>query len=242
MNGFVAILCKDLRTYFLTFSGYVVAGLLCLASGVGFFLTHGFFQRDVSSLQAYFEILAPILLVAVPAVTAGTWGTEGAGGTEEILLSLPIGDGALVIGKWCATVGFVLVVLIVASLAPLAVTAFGDFDGGIIVAQFLGLLLFLGSALAWGQFFSLVAKTTIAGFFLALGFLVALGLSHRLAPLFPVSSPITDLLNAVSLEFRFRSFARGLVDTRDVTYLLAVTGLGLFGAARFVTQRRRADG
>ena len=242
MKGFAAVFTKDLRFYFFSFSGYIVAGLLCLSSSVAFFLIHGFFYRGVATLQAYFEILAPILVVAVAAITAGAWGTENSGGTDEILLSLPVGDGSMVLGKWAATLAYFLVVLAAASLAPLAVTAFGDFDRGVIVAQFVGLLLFLAAALAWGQLFSLVAKNTVAGFFLALAFLLALGLSHRLSPLFSPTSVMAEVLNTVSLEFRFRSFARGIVDTRDVSYLLAVTAMGLFLSARFVAKRRRADG
>ena len=163
---------------------------------------------------------------------------ENQSGTIELLMTLPIRDIEVVIGKFLAAFIFYATVVALTLIYPFVLLRFGNPDVGPIVTGYLGLLLWGAALLGIGILTSSVAENQINAFMLSFGVILILYLTTIPAQLFTVSPAISTILTELSLQSHQDNFFNGLITAKDVLYYLLITSVSLFAAARILESRR----
>jgi ABC-2 type transport system permease protein len=244
MNPMLTIARREFRSYFDSPLAYVVICLSFLGMGLMFFMFRGgFWQADKASVQGIFEY-APIglSLLVVPVVTMRLLAEEKRTGTLEMLITLPVKDSDVILGKYIGGLGLVLS-LVVATLAyPFVMFKWpwnlGPLDWGPVLAGYFGLVLFSAAAVAIGLLITALTESQSIAFFITFFVLVILWFMAEGAPL--VGPGLGNLLEYTSFQTRLEGFSRGIVDTRDIVYFLSVTALALTVAFRALERRKWA--
>ena len=244
MSPMMIIAKREFRSYFDSPLAYIVICLSFLALGLLFFLFNGgFWQLDRASVSRLFEY-APMGLsfLVVPVVTMRLLAEERRSGTLEMLITLPVKDSDVVLGKYLGALGLVLV-LVVSTLAyPVAMFwkpwNLGPLDPGPVASGYFGLVLFSAASVAVGLLISALTESQAVAFFITFFVLGALWLFGDLAS--KAGGTLAIVLNYVSFQSRLNNFWRGLVDSRDVVFFLSVTALSLMVAFRALERRKWA--
>ncbi len=222
------VLCKELRQYAATGTPYlVIAGFLVLAA-VWFFWFYDFLAADEASLRGYFAAFPVLYIVIIPALTMRCWVEERRAGTLELLRSAPLGDRAIVLGKFAGVMSIMALTLALTLAVPMTVVPLGAFDSGEIVAEYLGAVLLASASVALGMLVSCRLRSQVAAYVSTLLALVVLNAAHQVPLFVNLPAGLADLLRAVSLEYQFRGFTRGVLDTGAMGYYLVLTVLALY--------------
>jgi ABC-2 type transport system permease protein len=235
---------REFRSYFDSPIAYIVICLSFFALGLMFFfLNGGFWQLDRASVSRLFEF-APMGLsfLVVPVVTMRLLAEERRSGTLEMLITLPVKDSDVVLGKYLGALGLVLILVLSTLAYPLVMFKFpwnlGPLDAGPVASGYLGMVLFSGAAVAVGLLISALTESQAVAFFITFFVLGALWLFGDLAS--KAGGTLAAVLNYVSFQSRLSNFWRGLVDSRDVVFFLSVTALSLMVAFRALERRKWA--
>lgn len=252
MRNILIIARRDLRAQFNSPVAYVVLGGTMLLLGVLFFviphmavggeLVGGFWEIDHATLEQMFTYIPPLLSVLViPAVTMRSLAAEKGTGTLELLITMPVRDSEVIIGKYLAACVMVLVLLAATLFYPLAMFVWpwhlGPLDWGPVLSGYLGCVLFTLAAVGVGMMFSSLTESDVVAFFLTTGTFVILYAIGAVAALFH-GGVFADAVDFISFQARYRSFARGLVDTRAVVYFFSVAILCLLVSFRSLESRK----
>ena len=157
-------------------------------------------------------------------------------GTWELLLTAPVQDYEIVLGKFFSSLIILAGMLIMTLYFPVLLMIFGDPDTGPILTSYLGLLLLGSASLAIGIFASSLTSNQIVSAVVAGGILFGLWFLGMFGNLLP--QPAGEILSYFSLSQHFPGFVRGIVDTRDVIYYLSVTAVFLFLSVRSIETER----
>ena len=157
-------------------------------------------------------------------------------GTLEMLMSFPLTDWEVVVGKFLASVGLVTVSLVLTLPYAFFVKAYGPLDWGPAIGGYLGLLLMASAYLGIGVMASVWTKNQIIAAIVSFMICFALYLSGKMLQVVPAS--VAPILQAVSLDYHFQSIARGVIDTRDILYYLTLMGISLVIAEASLASRR----
>jgi ABC-2 type transport system permease protein len=225
MKNILTIIKKELRNYFNNPTAYVI--ILAFLFLWEFLFFRNVFLVGEASLRGLFDILPWILLVIVPALTMGTLAEEKSDGTLEFLLTHPLHQAQLVIGKFFSIVLFFALTLLFIFPLAWSLGKFGSLDWGQIFGQYtasifaVSVLASLGIVIS-GLFSSQISAflvTIIASFFLIISGteLVTARLPFELAPFF----------EQLSLSTHFNSMARGVIDLRDLWYFVSLSAVFL---------------
>ena len=244
MSPLMIIAKREFRSYFDSPLAYIVICLSFFALGLMFFfLNGGFWQLDRASVARLFESTPMGLsFLVVPVVTMRLLAEERRSGTLEMLITLPVKDSDVVIGKYLGALGLVLVLVLSTLAYPLVMFKFpwnlGPLDGGPVASGYLGMVLFSAAAVAVGLLISALTESQAVAFFITFFVLGALWLFGDLAG--KAGGTLAILLNYVSFQSRLNNFWRGLIDSRDVVFFLSVTVLSLMVAFRALERRKWA--
>jgi ABC-2 type transport system permease protein len=234
MRNALTIARKELSTYFVSPVAYVVTAAFLVLMGY-FFSLIMFYTRE-ASMRGLFLNMAIILLLVSPALTMRLLAEEQRMGTIELLLTAPVRDWEVVLGKFLASVGFFATMLALTGFYPLILVRFGNPDLGPILTGYLGVFL-LGSAfMAGGLFASSLTQNQIVAAIVGFGLLLILWLSHAAGGL--VGGPVGDFLDALALSSHFDDFTKGVVDSTHLIYYLSIIAAFLFLATRSLETRR----
>ena len=243
MSKVLTIAKRELRSYFDSLVAYVVVGGTMLGLGVWFFLMQqgGFWQIDRASVGRMFEFLPWALSTMVlPLVTMRALAEEKRTGTLELLITMPVTDADVILGKYVAALGLVGVLLLATLVYPIALFVFpwhlGALDWGPIFSGYLGTLLLAAAGIGVGLAFSAVSDSQIVAFFFTALTLIFLHIVGGVVEFF--RGPIGDIISFVSFQTRYAPFARGLIDLRAVVYFASVSILALLFAFRSLESRK----
>lgn len=189
-------------------------------------------------MRAYFSIMPVILSIFAPALTMRLWAEERRQGSYEILMTLPFSEVELVSGKFLASFFIVLIALFLSLAVPLCVSMFGAFDIGIIFTEYLGAILMAAAVLGIGQAVSGASKNQISAFLISVSIMLALTLMPQMVIWLNPPTFISGIINWLSLSFHFDSFARGIIDSRDLAYFLILCFGSLYLSVYFLTRRK----
>jgi len=235
---------REFRSYFDSPIAYIVICLSFFALGLMFFfLNGGFWQLDRASISRLFESTPMGLsFLVVPVVTMRLIAEERRSGTLEMLITLPVKDSDVVIGKYLGALGLVLILVLSTLSYPLVMFwrpwNLGPIDGGPVASGYLGMVLFSAAAVAVGLLISALTESQAVAFFITFFVLGALWLFGDLAS--KAGGTLAIVLNYVSFQSRLNNFWRGLIDSRDVVFFLSVTVLSLMVAFRALERRKWA--
>lgn len=218
---YVVIMQRELKSYFTGPIAYIVSGLFLLITGILFFTL--FFLNDRAELRQYFSYLPILLSFFVPALTMRIFAEERRVGSIETLLTLPVTEVDVVVGKYLAVFIGTLVMIAPTLLYIIPAEVFGSPDYGPIIGGFLAAILLCASYTAIGLFATSVTKNQIIAFFT--GFIICIVLTMIDTFLVFLPASIVSFLSYISANAHFNSVARGIIDTRDIIYFISLTAV-----------------
>lgn len=236
MNAIFPIIKKELKSYFNSPIAYIFITIFLVMSSWLFFNTY--FLEKQATMRGFFMFLPWIFLFLVPAVTMRLWAEEKRQGTLEVLMTLPVKDSDVVLGKFLASFIFLALCLLLTFPIALIVIFTGKPDIGVIFVQYLGSLL-LGSAyLAIGLFVSSFTNNQIIAFVVAIALNFAFLIVGTDFVLFMVPDFAQALLQYLGLGTHFFNMGRGVIDSRDLVYYLSIIAVFLLLNARTIAGRK----
>lgn len=212
---------RELKAYFTGPIAYIVTGVFLIAAGALVFTP--FFLNNRASLRDYFSYLPLLLSLFVPALTMRIFAEERRVGSIETLMTLPVTEVDVVVGKYLAALICTLVMLAPTLLYIIPVEVFGSPDYGPIVGGFIGAIFLCVSYSAIGLFASSVTKNQIVAFFTGAIICIVLTMIDSFLVFLP--NAIVSFFSYVSANAHFTSISRGIVDTRDIIYFVSLTAL-----------------
>jgi ABC-2 type transport system permease protein len=225
---------RQFRSYFNGPVAYIVICIVMLA--LGFFFWKTFFLFGRVSAREMFRWLGLILVLALPALTMGLLAEEKRTGTIELLITMPVTEAQVILGKFLGVLGLYVVLLLLTLPYPISVSTLGDLDWGPVWGGYLGLLLQGSAILAIGLMASSWTDNQLIALFVALSLSVFFWVLDKFLALLPTSA--ASALEWLSFDYHFQSMARGVIDLRDVFFFLSVTIFALAVAFRALESRR----
>ena len=230
-----AVAWKEIVIYFSSPTAYIV-GLIFLA------LTGFFFSRDLgnpfpeATMAPFFQGAVIIFILLAPALTMRLIAEEQKLGTIELLLTSPVRDWEVVIGKYLASLAFLLVLVALSFFYAILLFVFASPDPGPIWAGYLGLVLYGAASLSVGLLTSTITSNQIVAAVVAMGILLALFFADLAFG--AVGGFAGEIIGEMGLKSHFDDFERGVVDTKHIVYFLSVTAFFLFLSVRTLESRR----
>ncbi len=230
------ILKKELISFFSSLTGYIAVGVFLLLCSWFLWLSPNEFNvlnAGYANIDGLFYIAPWAFLFLVPAVTMRSFAEEKKTGTMEMLLTRPITETRLVLGKFLAAVAVITLALLPTLLYFYTVSALGNpignVDSGATWGAFIGLLLLASCYAAVGIFASSLTDSQIVAFLIAaaLCFFLFIGFDGLAA--LPFLKSVNSLIANLGINEHYKSISRGVVELRDVLYFLGV--MAIFVAA-----------
>ena len=244
LNKTYIILDRELKGYFRTpLASIFLLVFLALSSGMTFFLGR-FFERDQADLTAFFSWHPWLFLVLMPAIGMRLWAEERRSGTIELLITLPVTNTQLVVGKFLASWIFTLIALILTMPIWITVNYLGEPDNHVILISYFGSWLMAGAFLALTSCLSALTKnqviafiiTSISGFVLIMaGFNLVLSAVRSWSP-----NWITETISSMSFLSHFSRIQMGVFDLSTLVFFISMIILCLWKNVQLV-QVKKAD-
>ena len=235
---------RELASYFHSPISYIVISASMIVLGLYFFFYKGgFWQVDRATMSRMFEAL-PFALSAlvIPLFTMRSLSDEKRVGTIELLITMPVKDSEVILGKYFAALGMVTVQLALVALYPIVMFKWpwhiGDLDWNPFWVGMLGLLLLSAAGTAIGVMWSSFTESQILSYFATMLTLLALYAIGSVTIVEFLQGWPGEAVAFISLQSRFDPFARGIIDTRAVIYFLSLTVLCLLVAFRSLESRK----
>lgn len=218
---------RDFQAYFNSPTAFVVLGVFLFVSGYLFFST--LFLDGVSSMRSFFQISPLLLMIFSPAITMKLFSEEIKTGTIEQLLTLPITFQEVVLGKFFAALGILLVGFLFTIFYALSIGLLlpkeASFDFGMVLGGYIGLIFLAGSFISIGLFASVLSKNQVIAFVMGLALCFFFYAVDKFAVLMP---KISGLLEYLSVDVHFNNVAKGVLDSKDVVFYLSLMIFFLF--------------
>lgn len=233
MENVKTVFRKEQSSYFNTPIGYIFSAFFLLLISFLFFFGLGgnsFWDLKIASMEQYFLWIPILFIIFIPAITMRLWAEEERSGTLEVLLTLPIRDYEIVVGKFLAAWSFLTITILGSIFVPLTVWSLGDLDLGLVFSGYIGTILLGGSYISIGLFVSAMTKDQITAFILTLlACLLMFLMGYQ--PILQFFGKVTflgDILSSLSLSKHFESFRMGIFDPRDLLYFFSFIALMLY--------------
>ncbi len=244
MRNIWIIARREYKLYFISPVAYVVTFLFLIVLGWFFYsslrdaILQAAYQPFAPGVQIVISPIVTLLLFTMPALTMRSLAEEQRMGTMELLLTAPLRDWELVVGKWLGGLMFMLTLLLITWVYPIVLNLLVDpgIDQGPLLTGYLGLALMVGSLFAIGVAISSLFSNQIAAFFVSLGVVLVIWLIR------PSTSAGggagNEILTYLNFIDHYINFFRGIIDLSDVVYYLSLTALALFFGSVSVETRR----
>ena len=244
LNKTYIILDRELKGYFRTpLASIFLLVFLALSSGMTFFLGR-FFERDQADLTAFFSWHPWLFLVLMPAIGMRLWAEERRSGTIELLITLPVTNTQLVVGKFLASWIFTLIALILTMPIWITVNYLGEPDNHVILISYFGSWLMAGAFLALTSCLSALTKNQVIAFIISSisGFVLIMAGFNLVLSAVRSWSPnwITETISSMSFLSHFSRIQMGVFDLSTLVFFISMIILCLWINVQFV-QVKKAD-
>ena len=238
------ILDRELKGYFRTpLASIFLLVFLALSSGMTFFLGR-FFERDQADLTAFFSWHPWLFLVLMPAIGMRLWAEERRSGTIELLITLPVTNTQLVVGKFLASWIFTLIALILTMPIWITVNYLGEPDNHVILISYFGSWLMAGAFLALTSCLSALTKNQVIAFIISSisGFVLIMAGFNLVLSAVRSWSPnwITETISSMSFLSHFSRIQMGVFDLSTLVFFISMIILCLWINVQLV-QVKKAD-
>jgi gliding motility-associated transport system permease protein len=252
MSNILAIAHKELKGYFASPIAYIVIGFFALLFGYFFYALLIYFDRqsmqaagfgganavniNESLIRPVFLNTTVINLFILPMITMRTYSEEKRSGTIELLLTSPLTDFQIIVGKFLGAMALYAAMLAVTLIHVSVLFAFGNPEWRPIVTAYVGLLLMGGCFISLGLLISSLTKNQIVAGMVTFAVFLMLWVINWIASF---TGPTTQsVLNYLSITDHLDDFTKGVVDTKHLVYYLSFIAFGLFLTARSVDTER----
>ena len=244
LNKTYIILDRELKGYFRTpLASIFLLVFLALSSGMTFFLGR-FFERDRADLTAFFSWHPWLFLVLMPAIGMRLWAEERRSGTIELLITLPVTNTQLVVGKFLASWIFTLIALILTMPIWITVNYLGEPDNHVILISYFGSWLMAGAFLALTSCLSALTKNQVIAFIISSisGFVLIMAGFNLVLSAVRSWSPnwITETISSMSFLSHFSRIQMGVFDLNTLVFFISMIILCLWINVQLV-QVKKAD-
>ncbi|MCX6595290.1 MAG: ABC transporter permease subunit [Acidobacteria bacterium] len=251
--GNVIVICqKEMKSYFSSPVAYLLMTMFAVIFGFFFWNVVGYFvfmgmQQQMGGrsfpMNLNEQVIRPLLsnvsvigLFLIPLITMRLFAEEKRSGTIELLLTSPISDVQILLGKWLAAILMYGAMLLVAGLNFVFLFAYGQPDWRPMLVAFLGLMLQAAGLLAIGTFISTLTKNQIIAGATTFGVCLLLWIMEWVSGY--ETATWAKVLAYLSIVSHFESFAKGVLDSKDIIFYLSVIFFGLFLTARSLESLR----
>ena len=228
------IFTKELRSYFNSPVAYIVMVVFLLI--LGWFFTSNLFLSNTASLRVVFEMTPFIMLFFAPAITMRLISEETKSGTLELLLTKPVKEYEIVVGKFLAAWMLFLLTLAPTLCYYVTVSLLGSLDLGPVIGGYIGLFFVGGVFIGVGVFGSSVTENQVIAFIVS--FLVVFCLFMLDKVLMFVPNYLASVFEYLSVDYHFSNIARGVIDSRDVLYYISGIAVTLVLGTLALVRRR----
>ena len=250
VRNILAIAGKELRSYFASPIAYVIIGLFALLFGWFFYAFLSFFieesQRAMMGggpvnvndrmIRGVLLNAAVIILFVMPMITMRTYSEEKRSGTIELLLTSPLTDVQIILGKFLGAMGLFAAMLLVTMIDVAILFRLGNPEWKPVITGYLGLLLMGGCFVSVGLLISSLTKNQIVAGFVTFAVFLLLWVINWLAD--SAGPTGKAVLSFLSITDHLDDFTRGIIDTKHVVYYLSFITFGLFLTAKSVDSER----
>jgi ABC-2 type transport system permease protein len=237
MNTILTLARRELGAYFLSPIAYIVAAIFLLLCGLAFGLAAFVPGGDVSLRGLLDPWIVLFLVILIPILTMRVVSEELRAGTIESLMTAPITETELVLGKYVGAMTFYLILLATLIFYVIILSMYGRVDVLLLLCHFLGLILLGAMATAAGVFFSACSKHQVIAGLLTILILPLFTLAlDRLAQ--NVDGRIRAVLQHLSIYSHYKDFVLGRLELSHLVFFVSLTGLFLFLTVKRLEMRR----
>ncbi len=253
MQNILAIWQREMKAYFVSPIAYVVLTVFLFLSGFFFYgiltavvqntmmqaqMGQGAQPIDVPGIvsRSFFGTMSVVLLFMIPMLTMGLFAEEKKRGTIELLLTTPVGNFQAMMGKYLASLSFLLVMFLSSGITISALFIYGQPEWKPILGSYLGLILYGAALLAVGLFISTLTENQIVAVVITFGVILVLWLIESMAV--GAQGAAKDVLSYLSVIGHLDDFIKGVIDTSHVIFYLTFTFVGLFLTYRSLESMR----
>jgi len=256
MRNILLVFKKELKSYFASPVAYVLLAMFMVITGYLFYGIFAYFstlsfqstidpaiakQENLlnvteSVIRPLFGIISMIMLIMMPLLTMRLFAEEKKSGTIELLLTYPVTDLEVLLGKFFACLGVLCVMLGLSVVFPVIVMFFGEPELGPVITGYIGLLLLGASFISFGIFASSLTENQIVAATISFGVLFLFWMLNMSAAF--VGPSLANFINYISITHHLEAFAKGVVDTEDIVYYLMLNLLFLFLTMRMLESKR----
>jgi ABC-2 type transport system permease protein len=234
MSPALTISRREIRTYFNSPVAYIVVTVFTMITGYMFFTQ--LLLEQQADMRGLFSIMPMLLAFLAPAITMRLLADEKSSGTLELLITMPVRDWEVVLGKFLAAMALVCTALALTLVFAITVRALGPLDRGPTIGGYVGLLLMGGAYVAIGVMCSSFTRNSIVAFIVGFAISFALFLFGPIVQFVPQG--LQPLISFLAMSTHFENISRGIIDSRDVIYYLSVIGVSLLMATLALESRR----
>ena len=239
-----AILQKEINSFLNSMIAYIVIGIFLVAIGLFMwvFPETSVLEYGYADMQTLFGIAPWVFLFLIPAITMRSFSEEKKAGTMELLLTKPLTDLQLIMGKYFACLLLALLALIPTLLYYYSVYTLGNpvgnIDSAAVTGSYIGLVFLAAIFTAIGIFASAITENQIVSFILAvfLCFLIYNGFDYIASV--DVGGSISYFISYLGIAFHYNALSKGLIDVRDILYFLSVIVLLVLGTKLVLESRK----
>ena len=245
--NYLPVYKKELRSYFTSPIAYMVMLFFLLMTGIFFMIIFNDFNQASmyagspygggNNLNITNHVVRPLLgnmtvimLFVIPLVTMKLFAEERKSGTMELLLTYPLSDMAILLGKFFAALTLLLIMLGLTLVYTLFMAIHSSPESGTLISGYLGLVLTASAFTALGLFISSLTENQLIAAVATFSILLIFWVIQWLTP--------SEILSYVSINKHTENFIKGIIDTRDVVYFLSFTVLWMFMTLRVLESKK----
>ena len=234
MSTTATVAKREIRTYFNSPMAYIVVTVFMLI--VGYLYWSQVFLEKQAELRYYFNLTPLVFTFIIPAITMRLLAEEKGSGTLEMLITMPVRDWEVVLGKFLAGIAMLAAIVGMTMFYAVTLSLLSPVDKGPMLTGYLGLLLMGGAYVAIGVMASSLTRNQIVAFILAFAISFALFIFGQIVQFAP--DWLAPVLSFLSMGNHFESLSRGVVDSRDVIYYVSVMVVALVIATASLQSRK----
>lgn len=252
MRNALTIAGRELKSYFASPIAFVVIGFFALVFGYFFVSILGYFLQmsmmggqfggpqtvnvNQSMIRPLMLNMTVVFLFVLPLITMRTYAEEKKSGTIELLLTSPVTDLEIIVGKFLGAMGLYCAMLAISLLHIALLFAYGNPEWKPIVTAYLGLVLFGGCFISVGLFISSLTKNQIVAGMITFAVFLLLWVIDWIGQ--QAGPRGQEILSYLSITQHLEDFMKGVIDTKHLVYYVSFIGFGLFLTARSVDTER----